>query len=99
VARLYLDNDVALRLVPILEGDGHAVTTTRDLGCSQAHDYQQMLTAWSLGAVLVTHNRDDYVEQFEAWHVCRGSGACRPQTTRASSFRTSATRRSTVRPC
>jgi hypothetical protein len=69
VAQLYLDNDVALGLIAILEAAGHSAIATRDVGRSHAPDYQQMVTAWQRGAVLVTHNRDDYIDQVEAWQL------------------------------
>lgn len=69
VADVYLDQDVSLELIARLRAAGHNAVSARDLGFGQAYDYVQMLVAWERGAVFVTHNRDHFVEQVEAWHV------------------------------
>jgi hypothetical protein len=68
LARLYLDANVALGLVDLLIGAGHTAASARDVGLQDAAVYLQMLAAWERGAILVTHNRRDFVEQHEAWH-------------------------------
>jgi hypothetical protein len=67
LAQLYLDNDVSLLLVPLLERAGHKVTTTRELGHSAASDEAQLLTAVHRGEVFVTSNRRDFVMLHRAW--------------------------------
>ncbi|MBI2938804.1 MAG: DUF5615 family PIN-like protein [Chloroflexi bacterium] len=64
---LYLDNDVSLRLAPLLRGAGHRVTTTRVLGLSAAPDDAQILTAARNGWILVTYNRRDFTMLHDAW--------------------------------
>lgn len=68
MARLYLDANIALGVVPILAGAGHTVESARDVGLKDAADYLQMLAAWERDAVLVTHNRKHFVELHEAWY-------------------------------
>ncbi len=69
MADFYLDNDVSLRLAPLLRSVGHRVTTTRDLGLSGASDDAQLLTAARNGWILITHNRRDFMMLHDAWRT------------------------------
>jgi hypothetical protein len=69
VAELYLDNDVSLRLAPLLRAAGHTVTTTRELGLTAATDDAQLLTAARNGWILATSNRHDFRLLHDAWHT------------------------------
>ncbi len=53
----------------LLQGGGHAVTTTSDLGQARAKDAEQLLTAARHGWVLVTHNAAHYTVLHEAWRL------------------------------
>ncbi|HET8632403.1 MAG TPA: DUF5615 family PIN-like protein [Thermomicrobiales bacterium] len=64
---LYLDNDVALQVLPILRAAGHGVWATRDLGRTRASDADQLLFAARNGWTLITHNRGHYVLLHDAW--------------------------------
>ena len=69
MADFYLDNDVSLRLAPLLRSVGHRVTTTRELGLSAASDDAQLLTAARNGWILITHNRRDFMMLHDAWRT------------------------------
>jgi hypothetical protein len=69
VAELYLDNDVSLRLAPLLRAAGHRVTTTRELGLTAAPDDAQLLTAAQQGWTLATSNRRDFRLLHSAWRT------------------------------
>ncbi|MGH2449075.1 MAG: DUF5615 family PIN-like protein [Chloroflexota bacterium] len=69
MAELYLDNDVSLRLVPLLRAAGHEVTTTRGLGVTAATDDAQLLIAARNGWTLVTSNRRDFRLLHDAWRT------------------------------
>ncbi|HEY7293426.1 MAG TPA: DUF5615 family PIN-like protein [Dehalococcoidia bacterium] len=60
--RLYLDEDVPLQVAEPLHAAGFDVLTTRDAGRLQAQDFDQLQFAASERRVLVTRNRDDFVE-------------------------------------
>lgn len=69
MADLYLDNDVSLRLAPLLRIAGHEVVTTRGLGVVTATDDAQLLTAAQDGWILVTPNRRDFRLLHDAWRT------------------------------
>lgn len=60
MASLYLDHDVAVRLVPSLAARGHSVRHARDEGQARAGDEAILLYAARQGWILVTHNRADF---------------------------------------
>ncbi len=57
---LYLDEDVAAVLAPMLAARGYAATTTLESGRTGASDREQLLLAADRGWTLVTHNRADF---------------------------------------
>lgn len=67
MARLYLDNDVSLRLVPLLEEVSHTTTSAVSLGLATAGDEVQLLTAVQPGEILITYNRRDFMLLHRAW--------------------------------
>lgn len=67
MSSFYLDNDVFLRLVPLLVAGGHAVSSARELGLASAGDEAQLLTAVRREAILVTYNRRDFELLHDAW--------------------------------
>lgn len=69
MADLYLDNDVSLRLAPLLRAAGHEVTTTRELGGTTATDDAQLLIAVQNRWILVTSNRRDFRLLHDAWRT------------------------------
>jgi hypothetical protein len=69
VVAFYVDNDVSLRLGPLLGQRGHHVTYTLSRGATRAGDEQQLLTALDLQASLLTHNYADFVLLHRAWHL------------------------------
>jgi hypothetical protein len=69
VTAFYLDNDVSLQLVDLLQEAGHQVWHTRDLRQTTADDVGQLLTAVERGAVLVTHNYRDFELVHLAWRA------------------------------
>jgi hypothetical protein len=69
VVAFYVDNDVSLRLGPLLGQCGHLVTYTLSRGAMRAGDEQQLLTALDLQANLITHNYADFVLLHRAWHL------------------------------
>ena len=46
---------------------GHEVLTTRRHGHTRAQDDEQLLTAFQLGRILVTHNERDFLLVHHAW--------------------------------
>jgi predicted nuclease of predicted toxin-antitoxin system len=67
MASFYLDNDVSLRLVPLLVAVGHGVTDARSSGLTGATDDTQLLFAAREGRVLVTYDRRDFALLHDAW--------------------------------
>lgn len=67
MARLYFDNDVSLRLVPMLEEARHAITTSVELGLTAAGDEVQLLTAVQRQEIFITSNRHDFMMLHRAW--------------------------------
>lgn len=63
----YLDNDVSLRVAPLLRVAGHRTTATRDLRLTRAADDAQLLTAARNHWVLLTQNRRDFEMLHDAW--------------------------------
>jgi predicted nuclease of predicted toxin-antitoxin system len=60
-AEVYLDEDVAAVVAPMLRGRGFRATTTLEQSRTGATDVEQVEFAASKGWVLVTHNRADFV--------------------------------------
>jgi len=58
----YLDEDVAVQVAPPLRALGLDVLTTRDAGRLRATDESQLEFAAREGRLLVTWNRDDFIE-------------------------------------
>lgn len=69
MAEFYLDNDVSLGLVPLLEARGHPVASARALGLTRAGDHAQLLVAVRRQAILVTYNLKDFVLLHDAWRT------------------------------
>jgi hypothetical protein len=69
VTHIYLDNDVAFPLATLLRSRGHEVTTTLDLGRTQARDHLQLLIAAHNSWLFVTHNRRDFILLHDAWRL------------------------------
>ncbi|WP_022836549.1 DUF5615 family PIN-like protein [Salisaeta longa] len=59
-ARLYLDEDVHVRIVDIVRGRGYRACTTRDEGMLGRSDAEQLAFAAEQEMMLVTHNRTDF---------------------------------------
>lgn len=59
-ARLYLDEDVHVRIADIVQGHGYEVRTARDEGMLGASDAEQLAFAAEREMVFVTHNRADF---------------------------------------
>jgi predicted nuclease of predicted toxin-antitoxin system len=67
LARLYLDHNVSLHVVPALLASGHDVVTTRDLGAARRSDDAQLLFATQDSRTLVTLDRRDFTMLHETW--------------------------------
>lgn len=67
MAAFYLDNDVSDDLVGLLRAKKHDVLHTRPFGQARATDDRQLLTAFRLGRILVTHNARDFILVHHAW--------------------------------
>lgn len=61
-ARLYLDEDVHVRIARIVRGHGFSVRTARSEDMLGATDEEQLAFAADQGLVVVTHNRSDFEE-------------------------------------
>lgn len=59
-ARLYLDEDVHVRVARIVRSHGFMARTTRSEDMLGANDAKQLAFASDQGMVLVTHNRTDF---------------------------------------
>jgi predicted nuclease of predicted toxin-antitoxin system len=57
---LYLDEDVAVVLAPMLDARGYPATTTVTAGRTGSTDRDQLLFASERGLLLVTHNVADF---------------------------------------
>ena len=71
MALFYLDNDVSVRLCPLLQGVGHQTIHTRERTQQRAHDEVQLVTALDLGGSLITHNYNDFAMLHRAWDLWR----------------------------
>lgn len=67
MADFYLDHNVAVDLASLLQASGHVVVTAHDAGRGRATDDEHLLFATDLGAILVSHNRRDFVLLHGAW--------------------------------
>jgi Domain of unknown function (DUF5615) len=67
LARIYLDNDIALQLTAALDALGHDVIHTRSVGRESACDDEQLQTSATGQRLLVTHNRKDFRLLHSAW--------------------------------
>jgi predicted nuclease of predicted toxin-antitoxin system len=67
----YLDHNVPLDLAALLRARGYRAVHTRELGLQQQHDAAQLLTALDQQAVLVTHDRQDYLLLHRLWQLLR----------------------------
>jgi predicted nuclease of predicted toxin-antitoxin system len=67
----YLDHNVPLDLAGQLRARGYHALHTRELGLQQQHDAAQLLTALDRQAVLVTHDRQDYLLLHRLWQLLR----------------------------
>lgn len=61
VAAVYLDEDVAAVVAPMLRARGHAARTVLDERRTGLSDRAQLEFATERGWVLVSHNREDFV--------------------------------------
>ncbi|MBB4091132.1 DUF5615 family PIN-like protein [Salinibacter ruber] len=59
-ARLYLDEDVHVRVARIVRGHGFSARTTRGQDMLGATDEEQLAFAADHNFVVVTHNREDF---------------------------------------
>ncbi|MBI3971203.1 MAG: DUF5615 family PIN-like protein [Chloroflexi bacterium] len=73
VVALYLDNDVSVRIVPLVREAGHQVVHTRDIYQNDFTDDAQLLFAFQRGWVLVTHNWHDFRLLHNAWWRWQGA--------------------------
>jgi len=64
---LFLDEDVSVVVARLLRMHGFATLTTRDMGRLGASDEAQLAFATSLGYVILTHNRKDYLALHRTW--------------------------------
>jgi predicted nuclease of predicted toxin-antitoxin system len=60
LARLYLDEDVAVLLAALLRSRGFEAETTQEAGNTAATDERQLEYAAGKGLALLTHNRADF---------------------------------------
>ncbi len=65
----YTDHNISLRLVRFLREAGDDIISAREYGLEQARDPMQVLTAATLGRVLLTHNESDFLLLHEAWRL------------------------------
>lgn len=71
MARLYLDNNVSRDVQRFLLEYGHDVQRARQFqGMHRATDAYQLLFAVQLGAVMITHDRADFMLLHDAWRRC-----------------------------
>lgn len=61
VASVYLDEDVAAVVAPMLRARGHAARTVLDEGRTGLSDRAQLEFAAERDGVFVSHNREDFV--------------------------------------
>lgn len=59
-ARLYLDENVDVRVANIIAGRGFEVTSARDQGMLEKEDSEQLAFAAEQGMAIVTHDREDF---------------------------------------
>jgi len=67
VAGLQFDENVSLKLVPLLEAAGHDIVVMRDLRSPRMTDDALLLSSVRAGRVFITHNRKDFRMLHDAW--------------------------------
>ena len=69
----YFDHGVSEQMAALLDRKGHDILSTQDRGQTRASDDQQLLTAYQLGRILVTHNAGDFRLVHYAWRLWPGA--------------------------
>ena len=69
VADFYFDHGTSGDIAALLRSVAHDVLTTARHGQIRATDERQLLTAYQLGRILVTHNARDFVLAHHAWRL------------------------------
>lgn len=67
MAEFSLDEDVSLRLVPVLEALSHDVLAAKRYLPPSTSDHEQFATAVRLGRILVIYNKRDFLLLHRAW--------------------------------
>ena len=67
MAAFLTNADIPLPLADLLEADGHDVATARRLRLTSAPDDKMLLTAATMGRILLTHNERDFLLLQRAW--------------------------------
>lgn len=68
MARLYLDENVAVRAIPLLAMYGHGAMWSRSVRPSSTSDHHHVTTATLDHRILVTHNGKHFLSLHQAWH-------------------------------
>ena len=66
-AKVFLDEDVDLIIADMLRSHGFEVETTQGVGRKGMSDADQLAFASDKQMLIVTHNRDDYIELVREW--------------------------------
>ena len=66
-AALYLDHNISNELLRLLTHAGHRVYSARTLRMSAANDLEHLLAATDRGAVLITHDKKDFLLLHRTW--------------------------------
>ncbi|CAN5824575.1 hypothetical protein BH23CHL2_BH23CHL2_08760 [soil metagenome] len=67
MARFYLDHDIHRLLSRLIIEHGHDATTAYQEGTSRYRDSEHLLFASTIGRILLTGNRRDFLELHYAW--------------------------------
>lgn len=67
MTQFYLDENVSLGMIALLQARGHQVIVARRLLPERTSDHHHLAMATRSGWVLVTHDRGDYLLLHRAW--------------------------------
>ena len=66
-AKVFLDEDVDLIVGDMLRSHGFEVLSTRDAGRKGKNDFDQLTFAAENGCIVLTHNRNDFLDLSVEW--------------------------------
>lgn len=67
MADFYFDHNIAVEIAHVIRSSEHTATTAGEIGLASATDDEHLVIAAKRGAVLIMHNRKDFILLHDAW--------------------------------